>query len=375
MVMRIPFKPPRIFLYRQPYYHKHIGKTYYNYQTIIFYNTFVKLYDYCRVKYIKDDRMVVDNKKVKTVWLLFFVLLAIAYLTGCVANNGEEDVEYYYTFTDSLDNTVNLKDKPQRVVSLVGSYAETWMLAGGELVGVTNDVITERGMDVPEGTRIVGTIKEPNVEEILDVSPDFVLLSPDIESHVSISVILEKVDIPFAFFKVEHFEDYLSMLDICTDITGDKELYKKNGLGVKKQIDDILAKIDKTKNPDMLFIRAFSSGAKAKNDDNNACRILNDLGTVNIASKHNSLLEDLSMEVIIQEDPEYIFVVAMGDTEKALKALKERVEKNPAWSELQAVKNDRFIVLPKDLFHYKPNARWGESYEYVAKILYPEKFE
>jgi iron complex transport system substrate-binding protein len=326
-------------------------------------------------KYIKDDRMVVDNKKVKTVWLLFFVLLAIAYLTGCVANNGKEDVEYYYTFTDSLDNTVNLKDKPQRVVSLVGSYAETWMLAGGELVGVTNDVITERGMDVPEGTRIVGTIKEPNVEEILDVSPDFVLLSPDIESHVSISVILEKVDIPFAFFKVEHFEDYLSMLDICTDITGDKELYKKNGLDVKKQIDDILAKIDKTKNPDMLFIRASSSGAKAKNDDNNACRILNDLGTVNIASKHNSLLEDLSMEVIIQEDPEYIFVVTMGDTEKALKALKERVEKNPAWSELQAVKNDRFIVLPKDLFHYKPNARWGESYEYVAKILYPEKFE
>ena len=84
---------------------------------------------------------------------------AIAYLAGCVANNGKEDVEYYYTFTDSLDSTVNLKDKPQRVVSLVGSYAETWMLAGGELVGVTNDVITERGMDVPEGTRIVGTIK------------------------------------------------------------------------------------------------------------------------------------------------------------------------------------------------------------------------
>jgi iron complex transport system substrate-binding protein len=65
----------------------------------------------------------------------------------------------------------------------------------------------------------------------------------------------------------------------------------------------------------------------------------------------------------------------MGDSEKALKALQDGIAKNPAWSNLTAVKNDRFVVLPKELFHYKPNARWGESYEYVAKILYPDKFE
>jgi len=28
-------------------------------------------------------------------------------------------------------------------------------------------------------------------------------------------------------------------------------------------------------------------------------------------------------------------------------------------------------VLNKELFHYKPNARWGESYEILANILYP----
>ena len=75
------------------------------------------------------------------------------------------------------------------------------------------------------------------------------------------------------------------------------------------------------------------------------------------------------------EDPDYIFVVTMGDSEEALKALKNGIEKNPAWSDLTAVKNNRFIVLPKELFHYKPNAKWGDSYEYVAKILYPDKFE
>jgi iron complex transport system substrate-binding protein len=81
------------------------------------------------------------------------------------------------------------------------------------------------------------------------------------------------------------------------------------------------------------------------------------------------------MEVIIQEDPDFIFVITMGDSEKALQNLKEGIETNPAWKDLSAVKNNRYIVLPKELFHYKPNARWGESYEYVAKILYPDKFE
>lgn len=305
--------------------------------------------------------------------VLLIVFLFTQVLTGCKAQPTAGS-ESYYSFTDALGNTVNLEDKPQKVISLVGSYAETWILAGGELVGVTNDVISERKMGLPDGTKIVGTIKDPNIEEILALSPDFVLLSADLGSHMKVSETLKMSNIPFAFFKVEHFEDYLDMLKICTDITGNKELYEKNGLAVKMQIDAVLEKIDKKNNPEILFIRAFSSGAKAKNDDNMACRILNDLGTVNIASKHKSLLEDLSMEEIIQEDPDYIFVVTMGDSKEALTALKNGIEKNPAWSDLTAVKNNRYIVLPKELFHYKPNARWGESYEYVSKILYPNQF-
>ena len=32
-----------------------------------------------------------------------------------------------------------------------------------------------------------------------------------------------------------------------------------------------------------------------------------------------------------------------------------------------------FHFLPKDLYHFKPNARWDESYEGVCDILYPEE--
>ena len=81
------------------------------------------------------------------------------------------------------------------------------------------------------------------------------------------------------------------------------------------------------------------------------------------------------MDTIIAEDPDYIFVTTMGDSQKAIDALKAGIESNPAWGSLSAVQNGRYLILPKDLFHYKPNARWAESYEYLARILYPDLFE
>ena len=35
-----------------------------------------------------------------------------------------------------------------------------------------------------------------------------------------------------------------------------------------------------------------------------------------------------------------------------------------------AVQEGRVYVLPRDLFHYKPNARWAESYAYLYELLF-----
>ena len=318
--------------------------------------------------------------------LLTAGVMACTVLAGCTSapQSGTESssqtaqTEAYYTFTDALGKEVVLEAQPERVAVLMGSYAETWTLAGGMPVGVTDDYITERGMEVGEDTKVIGTVKEPNTEELLALDPDFVILSTDVESHVNLDNTLTQAGIPHAYFKVEAFEDYLSMLKICTDITGREDLYEENGLNIQKQIDEILAKVEAAKpeeQPTVLFIRALSTTAKAKADDNMTCQMLEELGTDNIAARHQSLLEDLSMETIIAEDPDYIFVTTMGDSQKAIDALKAGIESNAAWCSLSAVQNGRYLILPKDLFHYKPNARWAESYEYLARILYPDLFE
>ena len=279
------------------------------------------------------------------------------------------------SITDSNGSQITLDTSAPRVVAAYGSFAEAWLLAGGELVGVTQDALEQRDLGLPEDIAVVGTVKEPNAEEIIALEPDLVLLASDITAQAEIRDVLENAGLACAFFQVDTFADYAFMMEQLCAVTGREDLYEENVTQVGQQIEEAQANaaLSSTR-PNVLLIRAFSTGIKAKTDDELAGAILKDLGAHNIADDHPSMLEDLSLEEVIAADPDYIFVTTMGDEQKALDYLNGLIQQNPAWSELSAVKEDRYIVLPKDLFHYKPNNRWGESYQYLGEILYPELF-
>ena len=317
---------------------------------------------------------------------LFIVLAAaMILLSACAPGGGEastsapttssagaeQSAQGTCTFTDSLGNTVELEQPPKRVAALLGSYAETWLLAGGEVVAVTQDAYDERGLELPEDTVNLGANQQPDLEALLAAEPDLVLLTPDLDGQMGLKDSLAAAGIPAAWFKVETFDDYLNMLKICTDLTGRSDLYQKNGLDIQSEIDAAIASVPEGEAPTVLLLRAYSSGVRAKNSDNIAGAILKDLGAANIADSDSGLLEDLQMESILAADPEFIFVTTMGASqEAALESLDELLHSDPAWQTLTAVKEDRVEVLPKDLFHYKPNARWGESYQMLAELMY-----
>ena len=75
------------------------------------------------------------------------------------------------------------------------------------------------------------------------------------------------------------------------------------------------------------------------------------------------------VKAIVEADPDYIFITCMGDFEEGKAQMESNFSSNPIWDTLQAVKNGRCFYLEKELFHYKPNARWGESYEVLAQLL------
>lgn len=297
------------------------------------------------------------------------ILLASSALFALACGNADKGGEGI-TITDCEGREVVVPQNPQRVVSLQGSFAETWLTAGGKLVGATTDAFEDLNLDMPKAVA-VGTVKNPNAEVVISLCPDFVIMSDDIAGHKEIAKTLDSAGIKYAYFRQETFEDYLSMLETFCKLTGNQENYRTYGVQLKERIEKVVAQAKgQSEKPRVLFVRARSQGVSAKASDHMVCTMLDDFGCENIAAMKPSLLENLSLEQIIKEDPDVILVTSMGDEEAAKAYLKKEWESNPAWSGLTAVKNGRYVFLQKNLFHFKPNARWADAYETLFDILF-----
>lgn len=304
---------------------------------------------------------------------LFLILCSLS-LAGCLGGEeGGRPDSSAVTVIDALGNSTSLSSGA-RVVSCYGSFADLWLLSGGTLVGATEDAV-EEGIVSAGGVTVVGTVKNIDLEKILSLNPDYVLLSADLAAHLKLQGALVSAKIPHGYFRVDTFSDYKALMAQFCAINGRQDLYQTNVMNVEERMDAILQKIPGNNEKSVLLVRVYSTGMKAKTDDNLAGQILKEFGLTNIADGNATLLEDLSVEKILAEDPDYIIALAMGEQEAAEEFLRQNVENNPAWDGLSAVKTGNCFMLPKDLFHYKPNERWAESYEYLAKRIYPQLFE
>lgn len=309
---------------------------------------------------------------------IFLCLAAVMALSACGAVPSSTPASgasqsTAFTFTDGLGRTVTV-DSPKRVAALIGSFADVWCVAGGKdtLVAAADDSWTQFDLDLPDSVVNLGGVSEPNAEALLAAQPDFVLASTKTSADVDLMPTLESAGIPTAYFDVSNFEDYRQMLEICTRLTGRDDLYEQYGVEVGRQVQKVIDDAAGKQGPTVLYLRASGSSCKVKNSQNTVLgEMLADLGCTNIADSDESLLENLSMEAILQADPEYIFIVLQGsDPAKPQQSLEKAVLSNPAWQQLSAVKNGNYYYMDQRLYNVKPNARWGEAYEGLAEILY-----
>lgn len=276
-------------------------------------------------------------------------------------------------FTDANGRSVSVEN-PGRVVSLYNSYGNAWLLAGGELVGTIEDPNAPEGAADPKIANL-GSHTSPNMELLFSLEPDFVLLSSSVPTHEEIGATLEEAGITCAFFNTPDWESYMESIRLFSEITGRGDMYQAQLEAVQEPIEALISEAeangDHYNHTTALLLRASSTNVKAKDSESTvAGNILRDMGFVNIADGGGPLSENLSMESILVADPDYIFLVlGSADTEAAMAALSATLTDNPAWNTLSAVREDRFIVLDRDLFHYHPNERWAEAYAYIAGII------
>ena len=308
--------------------------------------------------------------------LAYILLILLMILPGCTENQqiSLPLSQNAVTFTDDLGREVTV-DTPEHTAALLGSFAQVWMLAGGTVAASADDAWNDLHLSLPEDAVNLGNTKNLSLEKLLACNPDFIIASTNTRQHIEWRDTLESTGIPTAYFDVADFDGYLRLLSICTEITGRPDLYQQYGIDVQAEIEQVIQKgMERTQAngaPKVLSLRASAASIRAKNSEGNVLgEMLKQLGCDNIADRDNSLLENLSMEHILEADPDYIFVVQQGDDAKGTrKNMEQFLADHPAWSQLAAVKKDKVFYLDKALFGVKPNHRWGEAYQMLEDIL------
>ena len=269
------------------------------------------------------------------------------------------------SFTDAMNREVYVEE-PTRVVSLYNSYGDAWETAGGTLLGSIPGEY-----ELSPGVQSLGSYRNPNLELLFSLEPDFVLLAADVAPHVNIAAILDEAGIPCAFFDTKSYRDYMEMQRIFASLTGREDLFIRQENAVRLPIEEIISCTAGLPKPSALLIRAHSTAVKARSSESTvAGAILKDMGFRNLADENSALCEGIGMEALLIEDPDYIFAVMQGtSTEAAEQSFREALSSHPAWNSLTAVREGRFYILDRELFHYHPNDRWAEAYAFMLDIL------
>ena len=292
------------------------------------------------------------------------------------AKAGKAEKSKAYTFTDDLGRKVTVKSH-KRVVACMGSLADAWQLAGGTLVGASDDAFGHYAVDSSKVSG-VGRSTSLNLESILALKPDFVIMTGISDgkhatgvSQADAESALKEAGIPVAFFKVTTFADYKRMMGTLCAITGRNDLYKKNVTKVGEKIKSAVSRYSvASKSPSVLVVSAFSKGLVVQNSSGMAGAIVRDLGAVNVADEHPSLLSDFSLEAAVEANPDYVLVLAASDDAATAQKYYDQVAgSNSAWQGMDAVKEGRVTMLDAAHFLYKPNADWAESYALAGKAL------
>jgi iron complex transport system substrate-binding protein len=299
-------------------------------------------------------------------------VLESGYDNPMIAEETEDKIVAY----DYDGNKVTLSKRPERVIVNYTSLVGLWYMAGGEAVG-RPDARSTRG--IPEEAidiETTGHVASPNVEKIVALQPDLVILSGGMDNHRNVKEILDQNGTENILLKYENYHDFVYTLDLFARIVGNQEIIQEKVPGIQREVQKVIERYEDEPPFTFLSLFAFTRSVSAELNRANTAHMAMMLGGENIAEKgapeRGQKRITLSMEHIVQRDPDVILVTVMGDLKDVKDKMKEDLTSNQAWDGIEAVKNDRVHYLPAEYFLYKANERYPEAFEYLAERIYQQ---
>lgn len=275
-----------------------------------------------------------------------------------------DDTEYPLTITDSLGNEVDIEKEPEQVISLSPANTEIlFAIGGGSRVKGRTDYCNypEEASEVTS----IGTYSSPNTELILSLEPDVIFASDYIDDSIRKQV--EDAGIKVVVFSansVEEIEDVILQAGQILNLNQNAEDLTASMNEDLADIQDTASSIQEKKTV-FVDLGSFYSAGPGSLIDNE----LNIIGAENIAADSGETWPELSVETIIEKNP---------DIYLSLYTTPEDLKKTAGLSELDCMDGDNLIYYDGlseegDLIQ-RAGPRIVEGIRLLAEKIYPDFF-
>ena len=315
--------------------------------------------------------------------LFLSLVLPISLFAAGSIESLPEDTQAGMAVLEETDTTVNFREadgdiviipkNPKRTIVCNNSIMDLWYMAGGESLARIRGSVNVP--EAAEGLPLLGTAGTLNTELMMELEPDFLVFAVSgIQSEAGAFFTAE--GIPCVEIDYKTYDDFGVILDLFTRLNGTRDIYESTVIPIEKRIELIIDQLHTPETaPTVCIMFATTKYIKVETQNTIAGYFCEKLGAQNIYT--DNLIEgatrvDLSLEYIMERDPDIIFVTTMGDIEKCRARIERDIVSSDIWGKLSAVKNGRFIYLDRSYSLYKPNRFYPEAFQLMADFIYPE---
>ncbi|WJY26251.1 ABC transporter substrate-binding protein [Sporosarcina trichiuri] len=271
-------------------------------------------------------------------------------------------------FQDAAGETVSFEEAPASAAALSGGDLDMLLALGANVVGRPSS----QGPAADELKEIqeIGNPHQPNFEKIAEVHPDVLVASASFKQHAAN---LEAQGTKVVYTAANSVDDILQTIGNFGQMLGKQDEAEELTMQIEDKMDQAAGQAEKRGVKTLLVYGAPGSYLAALPNSLSG-DLLERAGGENIASdlpKEDNYPQyaSLSTEKIIERNPEAVMLITHGDPEAVKSAFEGEMAKNPAWKNLDAVKNGKVTVLPSHLFGTNPGTKVADAFDVMIESL------
>ena len=314
---------------------------------------------------------------------LYFLslLLLLFFAPGCrFYGNGDKKSQDLRTVTDDENRSVKIKYHPERIISLTYGTDEILL----ELVDIErvkglskfagNDDLT---FTTKEQRDKAGTIEDQNLEQIMSLKPDLVIASSAVPKNVVETLSRMGVPVYISIVPTTWTEVETKVLGVADAVNENKKgrMLVQHMRSERERIEKKLSVIKPEEEKVVLSLSFRGIIGKKGTLYNEILRMAHVKNGADIADLPHGSSAYISTEIIPQINPDVFLtpVWRWKESDNEDEFLRE-LKTNPAYKDVKAVKNNKFIRLP-ERYKYVVSQHVTEAVEETAKAVYPEVWE